>query len=278
MLAGISVYRFKRRGNSLTQAVRDLWQRKSLLNLWLWFNIEANYTDSKLGLLWVILNPLSMTLVYTIAFSELLGIRGPRGGIPFVSFYLTGITLWHLFNSGVSSSSLIIQRQMSLINQAQFPREILLLSRMGEQLVEFTITFVLMLIINAFNGIWPNQMFVYLPLLLISAIAMTQGIMFIVSPISVFIRDVPQLISSALRLFFFLTPVIYPVELVPEHLRFLVLLNPVALLIEEYRRIILYAELPSINSFGYLLSLSLLILLIGFVFFKSNEDKLADYR
>src|SRR5690349_2980081 len=127
---------------------------------------------------------------------------------------------------------------MGLINQIYFPREIIVLSALGEALVDTLFMFAAMLVINALVGVFPNDLFVFLPLIVVMEVALSLGLMFVVSWVSVLVRDIPQLVSVLLQIIFYLCPIIYPISIVPERWRFLIELNPLAVLVEAYRDII----------------------------------------
>jgi lipopolysaccharide transport system permease protein len=261
---------------TLFDSARDIWQRRRLIGLWVRYGIEAQYIDSFLGSLWIVLEPLSMALIYTLAFSEFLGIRSPRGGVPFVSFFLSGVVIWLLFARSVTSGTVLILNNRGLLSQVVLPMDILVFTHLGEAIVDFVITSLIMVALNAFAGIWPNQLYVFmLPILLIHLL-FTVGLMFFVSSAAVFVRDLAPLLNAILRMMFYLTPVLYPAERVSGVLKLIILLNPMALIIENYRNIILYAEMPSLQALLYVFILAAAMFYAGYRFFKSNEQKLVE--
>jgi len=136
--------------------------------------------------------------------------------------------------------------------------------------------FAAMLVIDGLVGILPNGLFVILPLLLIIQITFMLGLMFIVSWVSVLIRDIPQLISVLLQILFYLSPIIYPVSIIPHRYQFLVNLNPMALLITAYRDVLVYNRAPDWFSLIYPAALGIALLVFGYRHFKANEDRFAD--
>jgi lipopolysaccharide transport system permease protein len=263
------------RGDSLPEHLKRLWHHRVLLRIWVRYNVQSRYSQTILGILWIVLLPLATSLVFAFLFSQI--VRVDAGGVPFITFFLAALVPWGLFSQGIVTGTGSVLNMMSLINQVYFPREILVIVKLGEALVDLTFTFAAMLIINAANGIWPNAAFIYLPLLLAIQAALTLGLMFFISYLSVLVRDVPQLVNVILQLLFYLTPIIYPLQQIPERYRGLALLNPLAALIQAYRGIIAYGQPPDLISLHYPLVAAAALLYTGYMFFKANEGQLADF-
>jgi lipopolysaccharide transport system permease protein len=253
--------------------LRRLFSHRDLLTLWLQLNIQARYTQTILGVIWIILLPLATSLVLSFAFAEVLNVKLD---VPFVSFFLSAIVAWNLFNQGTLNMMRSILASLGLINQVSFPREILVLLAMGEALIDFVFTFCAMLIVNAFNGIWPNANYLYLPLIIAILLCFTTGLGFIISFLSVQIRDIPQLISVVLQLLFYLTPIIFPATRIPAQFRIFTLLNPLTSIIQSFRDIVVYNHPPDVVSLYYPLVIGILLLYTGYTFFKTHENRLAD--
>ena len=115
-----------------------------------------------------------------------------------------------------------------------------------------------------------------LPLLALIEIVLCLGVMLIISWLSVLVRDVPQLVTVVLQMLFYLSPVIYPVQIIPQHFRFLVTLNPIGVLVEAFHRVLVYDTAPEWSSLIYPGALGVALLVFGYRLFKSNEDRMAD--
>jgi lipopolysaccharide transport system permease protein len=213
-------------------------------------------------------------LVMNIVFSELL--RVSTGDAPYISFLLVGLASWGLFNQAISAGMRSILNAMGLVSQIYFPREIIVLSALGEAGVDAFIMFLTTIVIDLFVGVYPNVYFVFLPLLIVIQLAFSLGLMFIVSWLSVLVRDVPQLVSVLLQIVFYLCPIIYPTSVIPERFRPLIMLNPLAALIEAYRAAMIYNQPPHLMSLLYPGALALGFLVFGYRLFKTNEDRFAD--
>ena len=258
---------------SFAANLRRLRANRGLLRIWVQYNVQSRYAQAFLGILWIILLPLSSALVMNIVFSELLKVQTD---VPFISFLLVGLVCWGLFNQAISAGMRSILGAMGLVNQIYFPREIIVLSALGEAMVDAFFMLVATIVINAVVGIYPTLYFLLLPFVIVIQLAFCLGLMFVVSWLSVLVRDIPQLVSVLLQILFYLCPIIYPLAALPEHFQPLIALNPLAALINAYRDLIIYGRLPDFLSLVYPTALAMGVLIFGYRLFKSNEDRFAD--
>jgi ABC-2 type transport system permease protein len=264
--------------HSLRDLLRRLWEQRALLSLWVRYNVTSRYSQTALGILWIVMLPVATSIILTFVFSFIFH-AGDIGNVPFISFFLSGLMFWTLFTQGVLNGSVSIISHLGLINQIYFPREILVIVRLGEALVDLSFVFVVTLVINLFVGILPNANFIYLPFLLAIHLAFTLGFMFFTSYLTVIIRDMQQLIAVFIQLLFYLTPLMYPIDVMPPNLAEIVkFLNPIAALINAYRDVIVYNRPPDFESLYFAIVLAGVMLYSGYMFFKANEKKLADFR
>jgi len=253
--------------------LRRLWANRALLRIWVRYNVQSRYAQAFLGILWIILLPLSSALVMNFVFSELLRVQTD---VPFISFLLVGLVCWGLFNQAISAGMRSILGAMGLVNQIYFPREIIVLSALGEAMVDAFFMLLATVVINAVVGIYPTLYILILPLIVVIQLAFCLGLMFIVSWLSVLIRDIPQLVSVLLQIIFYLCPIIYPLAALPKNFQPLIALNPLSALINAYRDLLIYGRLPDFLSLVYPAALGVGVLIFGYRLFKANEDRFAD--
>jgi ABC-type polysaccharide/polyol phosphate export permease len=253
-----------------------LWENRVLLSLWVRYNVRSRYSQTFLGIAWIILLPLSTSFIMAFVFSQIFPARF-IGDVPFISFFLSAVTAWNVFSQGILNGTTSLTREMGLMSQIYFPREILVIVKLGETLVDFTFTFAAMLVVNAIFGVWPNENFIYLPAVILIQVIFTLGLMMFVSYITVMVRDIPQLVAVSLQLLFYLTPIIYSVQSIPANLSFMLLINPIALIIDAYRSIIVYNTPPDPVNLYYPLVMAGVLLYTGYMFFKAYEKRLVDY-
>jgi lipopolysaccharide transport system permease protein len=255
-----------------------LGQHRSLLWLWIRFNVLSRYSQTILGILWIVALPVATAFILTFVFSYVLTPR-QVGDVPFIAFFLTGLMFWSLFMQGILNGTGSIISKLGLIGQIYFPREVLVIVKLGEALVDLSFVFIATLIINAVAGVLPNLNYIYLPFVLLLQLAFMLGIMFFLSYLTVLVRDLQQLTTVFIQMLFYLTPIMYPLDILPNRLgEILQLVNPVAALINAYRDIIIYNRTPDWVSLYFPFVLSGVLLYSGYMFFKANERKLADFR
>lgn len=265
-----------RAGARLEDDLAMLWQNRLLTSIWTQYNVRSRYSQTLLGILWIVLLPVSTALVFTLVFGIFLQI-GQVGDVPFLSFFLTGVTFWTAFNQGISGAVSSVVGKMGLINQIYFPREILVLVRLLEALVDTFFTFVVLLLLNALVGYLPSPVYLMLIPVFIIQMVFTAGVMLAVAVLTVFLRDVPQLVGVALQILFYLTPILYPASSIPPSFQFVTLVNPLVPLMDAYRSIMLDYQPPDVLSLYYPLVVGLVLLYVGYRTFKRQEMTMQDY-
>lgn len=248
-----------------------------LIITWVRFNIESNYIDAKLGLLWLILEPLLQTVTYSFIFSALLG-RPPRGNVPFIVFYLSGITTWQFINSSWMRAGQLMVRFNRLLTNVKVSAEAMMIVNLSEGFIEYAINFLMLVIISALYGFYPTIYYLFIPLIFIIMTLTALGGMFFLSSLGVFIRDISNIISMIMRLLFFLSGVIISTDMLPERYQGILKLNPLLHLVEAMREVVVYQTAPSGQSLLYMGAFSLLIFIIGYSYFKKHQGVFVDYQ
>jgi lipopolysaccharide transport system permease protein len=245
-----------------------------LLLAWTGRTIRGRYQQSALGWLWAIVQPAATVAIFTVIFTRV--VRVDTGDIPYVIFSYVAVVPWTLLATSLADMTSSLVGNMSLVTKIYFPREALPLAAMLARLMDFgvaaSLVIVLMLIfrVSIFPAGW-----LFLPLILIIQLALIAGIGLAAAAANVFYRDVQSLLVLVVQLWFYASPIIYPVSMVPERYQRLYFLNPMAGILESYRAVLLYGELPGM----YLLQaafVSMLLLLGGYWFFKKVEFLFAD--
>lgn len=277
ILGGVGVFlpRRTRQGDtaSIIRDLQTLWEKRTMMRVWLGYRVQARYAQTALGLLWIIMLPLSTALVLTIAFTQFLRIQLD---VPFIAFLLSGLVVFNLFQQAVLRSTAAIQEIQDVVIQVYFPREIILLLVLGEALIDALFTFIVMLLINAVVGVFPTSYMLLLPIPLLILVTLTMGLMLLLSWLSALIRDVPQLVAVFLQLFFYASPIIYPADFVPDQLRWVLLLNPIAAPVTAVHDLVVFQRLPDPMFLLYAGVLGAVLLHAGYAVFKANEDIFAD--
>jgi lipopolysaccharide transport system permease protein len=254
--------------------IKTLANSRELLFSWTGRSIRGRYQQSVLGWLWAIIQPAASVAIFSIIFTQFVPVD--TGGIPYPVFSFAAVVPWHLFASSVGDMTNALIQNMSLVTKIYFPREALVIASMMARLFDFGISVsLLVVLIIVFRVAVPPLGLIILPFVLLLQIALITGIGLITSALNVFSRDVQPLITLVLQLWFYASPIIYPVTLVPEKYRFFYFFNPMAGILESYRDILLRQSLPG----DYLIPaivISIIVLIFGYWFFKRVEFLFAD--
>jgi ABC-2 type transport system permease protein len=217
-------------------------------------------------------NPLLMMIVYAVVFSIVMRIKIPN----YPEFLLTGLLGWNMFASAVQSSIGVIIRQSNLVKKIYFPREILPLSVVGGSLINYIFSLVILVPLLLLTGYYPTISWAYLPLIILVELLATVGFSLMFSAINVFLRDFEHIMGIIMMLWFYLTPVIYALNMVPKKLMLIFELNPVTYAIVSIQDILYYHRSIQWNLFMYGLSMSLLIFIIGIKVFSVLSTGFAE--
>ncbi len=249
---------------------------KDLLSNLIKREIAGRYKQSVLGYFWVILNPFLQMLVMTLVFSRIMKISVP--GVPYPIFLYVGLLPWTFFANSLTSSMGELVNMSVLIKKVYFPRELIVLATILAKTVDLALaSLVLVFFMIIFRQ--PTNLILDLlivPLIFLVQLIFTFGLGLLISALNLFYRDVQHLMGLVLVILFYLTPVVYPVEAVPLELRTVLSLNPISVLINAYRQVILGAGQPDWLHLGIALLLSSGVFLIGWILFKRLAGKFAD--
>ena len=251
-----------------------LWQRRELLWGMTGRNVRSQYKQSILGYAWIFINPLMQILVLTFVFSAIL--RVPSLGIPFPLFVFVALLPWMFFSSAVSGATDSITGSASLVTKVYFPREILVTAVVLSRIVDLLFGLLILLGLMIIYSEPPSWTVVWVPVIFAIQLLFTVGIALPLAALNLFFHDVRYLVGVALMTWFYLTPIIYPVDIVPERYRIVFDLNPLALVVNAYRRVLLMEISPSWDRLLLGLAGSILTLLIGYYLFKRMEAGFAD--
>ncbi len=258
----------------LREHLRRLAAYRELLLIMVARDLKARYTQSLLGLYWAVLNPLAYALVLTAAFSVV--VRIDTGDTPYFLFVLTGLLSWNLFAHAAVDATESLVVHDNLVTKVPFPREVIPLSSVLARILDFMFSLLVLIGLMAVFR-WPLHPHILLVLPLMGLqILFVAGIGLCTSMANLFYRDVRQLVAVGLPLWMFLSPVIYPVKLVPEHLQGLYLLNPMAGLINAYRTALLHGTAPIWTDLIPVSGATLVLLVGGYLLFKKMEPKFAE--
>jgi len=256
------------------QIIRRSYGYRELLLMWTLRDVKVRYKQSFVGIGWAVLQPLSLMLMFTLVFS--LIVRVPTGDVPYPLFSYTAVLPWTFFATAISMGVPSLVSNMNLVTKVRMPREVLPVATVLASLVDFAIAslvFVGLLIFYRVSLHW-TALWV-LPLLVIQ-IVLTFGVVLLGSSLNVIYRDIRFLVPLGMQLWMYASPIIYPVDLVPERLQPFYFLNPMAGIIEGYRLALLEGLPPNLGAVGLSLVVSIIVLIFGYRTFKRLEPVFAD--
>ncbi len=251
---------------------KELYQYRELLKTNVQKEIRGKYKGSFLGVLWSFLNPLLMVLVYALVFPYIMRTNVDN----YLVYLITGVIPWNFFTTCITTGCNCVWINGGIIKKVYFPREILPISVVAAGLINFLISCVIILLFVFFGGIGFSVQLLWLPLIAIIQSALSLGLLFILSAINVYVRDIEYLVGFLLNLLFYATPILYTADMFPESIRWVLYLNPMTTIIESYRNIFYYQQSPALTSLMIVFAVSFIILIIGYLIFKKLERGFAE--
>jgi lipopolysaccharide transport system permease protein len=268
-----SVYRSNGTASTL-DALNDLFERRELLLAWTVREVTVRYKQSLLGVAWAILQPLSMMLVFSVIFTYV--VRIPTQDVPYPLFSYVALVPWTFLSTSLQMGSASIVNNMGLVTKVRFPREVLPLAQVGAAGFDSLVASTLLVALMLFYRVNISWTILAVPVLLAMQLALLVGATLLLSAVTVRFRDIRFVVPVALQLWMYATPIIYPLSLVPEQWRWLIRLNPMTTIIEGYRSVLLYSQLPSAFDVALASGVSILILAVGYTSFRRIEIWFAD--
>lgn len=234
--------------------------------------IRGRYKNSILGVMWSFLNPLLQLAVYAVIFGALLS-----GGDPTYHIYIcVALIPWTYFTTTITQAAFTVIGNADIIKKVYFPREILPISVVTSGAVNFVISTIIILAFLFAAGLGVTKYILLYPVILLIQYLLLIGIAFIVSSITVYFRDLEHIIGVVLMAAFYGTPIVYKLEQLPANLQVLMKLNPMTHLINAYRDIFYYQQMPNITALGVLFAIALGLTIIGYFIFKKLQKGFAE--
>lgn len=264
-------------------APRRGWQRLALGELWryrdlLWFltlrDVKVRYKQTALGAAWAVIQPLAMMVVASVFFGRLLGVTH-RIDVPYPIFFFAGMLAWTFFAGAVNASAMSLVTNAQMLRKIYFPRLIVPVASVGAPLVDLAVSSGVLVAMMIWYGVPVTAQLLVLPLLGLSIVIAALGVGLTLAALNVVYRDFRYVVPFLVQLWFFVTPVIYPVTIVPQRWQWLLSLNPMGGTIEAFRAAILGTE---IDYAAWMISacVSALLLVLGLLYFLRTERRFAD--
>ncbi len=259
---------------NIVKNISLIWKKRELVIALTQRDIKQRYKQSVLGYLWIILVPLFTMVVLTFVFSRVINVQ--TGGIPYPIFVYVGLLAWTFFSGSLLSSTSQLVSNSTLITKIYFPREILVLAAVFSKAFDLVFSSLVFVGLMVFYKVEPSVFIVWLPVIFLIQFIFTTGLSLILSAFNLFYRDIANLLGVVLLLWMYLTPVIYPAEIFPKKFQILLVLNPMAAVIDSYRNILLESKAPDTTLLGIAGIIALVTLIVSYALFKKLENSFAD--
>jgi lipopolysaccharide transport system permease protein len=245
-------------------------------------DLEGRYKGSVLGNLWPLVNQLSQLLIYTYVFSIVLNAKLSLVGVPESNFtyglwLFAGILPWISFTGGLIQAASSVISQPNLVKKVVFPLALLPLVPVLSTFVESAFGLIALIFFVALTTHTLQPTLALLPFIWLTQLCLTSGLAYLTASLTVFLRDIPQSLGVILNLWFYITPIVYPVTAIPANLRGLVFwLNPIATISEVYRDIILVGEIKHWSEWGITSTISAMLFFLGFKVYRRLRSAFSD--
>jgi ABC-type polysaccharide/polyol phosphate export permease len=268
----VPIYDSSLQVSSALEELRQILRYRNLVYQMTRRDIVSRYKRSVLGIAWTMLNPLGTTIILAIVFSSVFG--GTRGYAPYV---LSGLIAWTFFAQTTHASMVGMIWGSSLIKRIYVPRTVFAVSAIGTGLVNICLSLVPLFLIEIFFGIMPGLSLILLPIPVLFLAMFALGIGLLLSTVAIYFADVIEMYQIVLTAWFYLSPVIYPVEMLPPEVRWLLQLNPMYYFITLFRALVYEGRIPSASEFLITGGIACVTLLAGWIVFSKKSDEFA-YR
>ena len=252
---------------------KDLWAHRELLYFLVWRDLKVRYKQTALGIAWVLLQPLLMTLVFTVVLGRL--VRISSNGIPYPLFAYSGLMLWTFFSGAIAVAGNCLVGNANLITKIYFPRLIIPLATVFARVVDLAVAFVILIAFMLYYhvSVTAELLLIFPMILLLTSFAVGFGLW--LSAVNVKYRDVALALPVLIQLWMFLSPIVYPLSQVPEKWRLLYSLNPIVGILDGFR-VALFGGQINWPAVGISIAATLIILFYGTYMFQTREKTFAD--
>lgn len=255
--------------------LKELWEYRELFYFLVWRDVKVRYAQTVLGAGWAILQPVLTMVVFTLVFGNFAKV--PSDGVPYPVFSLAALVPWTYFSKALTGSSGSLVANTNLITKVYFPRLITPLAPVLAALVDFAVAFVILLLVMLGFGIVPAPAsLVVLPVLILATMTTAAGVGCWLAALNIHYRDVKYVVPFLIQIWMYMSPVVYPLSLVPERYQALYALNPMVGVIEGFRSVLLGTDMVSPGLIALSLGTGVALLVTGALYFRRTEDAFAD--
>lgn len=241
-------------------------------------DLRTRFARSRLGATWMILQPLAQGAIYALVLARVLGSRLPHTNnrYAYVIYLLAGLAGWTLFAELITRCLTIFVDNSSLLKKMVFPRICLPLIVSGSAVLNNLFLLAATIAIFLFIGNYPNLMWLWLPVLIAITLLFGLALGLILGVLNVFVRDVAQVMNVVMQLWFWLTPIVYAINILPGHFFYVLRLNPMYAIVSSYQQVLLWGHPPHLKTLGVIVVFSLVVLAMGMGLFRRASPDMVD--
>lgn len=261
----------------MSELVKAAWRYRGFVRSSIVNEFKSRLSRSKFGAAWIVLHPLAQALIFATILSSVLAARlqGIENKYGYAAYLMAGFLCWNLFVEIVQRCLTVFIDQASLLKKMHFPRITLPLVVIGSALVSSVALLVVIMAIFPILGLYPSIAWIWLPVLLLLTVAFAAGLGLLLGTLNVFVRDIGQVMVVVLQFWFWVTPIVYPVSIIPEHFKTTLAFNPMAPLVGAYHDVMIFGRPPS-NNLWITVAATLVLLSASLVVFRRASPELVD--
>lgn len=257
----------------MIQDLKELYNYREMLKSLVRKELRTRYKGSFLGFLWTFINPLMQLAVYSIVFPFLMrGVHIKHYPV----FVFVGLLPWIFFSTSLSNSTPVVVNNKDLVKKVYFPRELLPVSSVTTALINMIFGFVIVIPILVISQIKITGAIFYLPVIMLVEYFICLGFSLLFSSLNVYFRDLEHMLGIFIMMWFYLTPIIYTIDMVPERFMKLYYLNPMTTIILSFKDVLYYGRVPNLRLLGIILVFSLLLVIFGYRLFRVLQKDFAE--
>jgi lipopolysaccharide transport system permease protein len=264
----------EKRSGTINDQWSELWEYRELLYTFVERELKIRYKQTAIGVSWVVLQPMIAVVIFTVIFGQFAKI--PSDGVWYPVFALTALLPWNFFSQAISRAGGALVSNANLVSKIYFPRILLPLSMVLAPLIDLALSLLLLFALLMYAGIPLTLKVLTLPAFVLVAMFASMGISLFLSAANVKYRDIGHAIPFLIQIWMFMSPIVYPVSLVPESWRWLYGLNPMAGVIEGFRWALLGQTAPDPMVIVESCLIFSIIFIVGLLYFKKMERQFAD--
>jgi len=259
---------------SLVEELADLWRSRGLLAVLVKRDIAVRYRQAAIGVLWALIQPIATTAVFSLIF--VVFVRLPAQDVPYPAFVFAGLVIWQYFNRAVSEGTLSLVANAALITKVFFPRLVVPLAAPSSAAVDCVLGTAALVLFALILGVDVRWTAVFVPLVILFTGLFGYALALCLAPLHALYRDIGLLLPFALQIAMYLSPIVYPATVVPESVRWLYRLNPIAVMVDSMRWALVGSEPPSLAGTALSLVLTAALFWCGLRLFRTFEGTLVD--